>query len=83
MNVLNPKPIASLSQLVDGSRKLSMEDTLAAILYNFQTMWDTFIQVKGSFEPFMDLYLRRWLHSYVSSSVLSSFSREKVLTADL
>lgn len=31
----------------------------------FEPMWDTFLRGGGSFEPFMELYLERWLHSYV------------------
>jgi biotin--protein ligase len=26
-------------------------------------MWNSFVASKGSFEPFLDLYLTRWLHS--------------------
>jgi biotin---protein ligase len=40
-----------------------MERTAAVILSTFQTMWTTFVAEKGSFDPFMDLYLERWLHS--------------------
>ena len=49
-----------------------MERTLAAIMAHFEPMWKTFVAARGSFEPFMDLYLDRWLHSYVfhSSSAL-------------
>ncbi|KAF8153045.1 hypothetical protein B0H34DRAFT_800303 [Crassisporium funariophilum] len=64
LNVLNPPPITSLSQLQSEKReKLSMECTAAAIMTKFESMWGTFIQGKGSFAPFMDLYLKRWLHS--------------------
>jgi biotin--protein ligase len=42
-----------------------MERTAAAILVKFEGMWSTFLKGKGSFDPFMDLYLRRWLHSSV------------------
>ncbi|KAF7292990.1 BPL/LPL catalytic domain-containing protein [Mycena indigotica] len=63
LNVLNPPPIMSLSQLSEDERALSMERTAAAILVKFERMWSAFVQGKGSFEPFMDLYVDRWLHS--------------------
>ena len=49
---------------------MSMEGTAAMIMTVFDEMWDHFIQANGSFEPFMDLYLQRWLHSYVPASSL-------------
>ncbi|KAJ7481488.1 class II aaRS and biotin synthetase [Mycena latifolia] len=65
LNVLNPPPITSLSQLLppDDDHQLSMERTAAAILVKFDAMWSVFVKGKGSFEPFMDLYLQRWMHS--------------------
>ncbi|KAJ7507177.1 class II aaRS and biotin synthetase [Mycena galericulata] len=65
LNVLNPPPITSLSQLLppDDDHQLSMERTAAAILVKFESMWSVFVKGKGFFEPFMDLYLRRWMHS--------------------
>ncbi|KAJ7164877.1 class II aaRS and biotin synthetase [Mycena filopes] len=67
LNVLNPPPITSLSQLLspdhDSDRHLSMERTAAAILVKFEQMWTVFVQGKGSFAPFVDLYLQRWMHS--------------------
>lgn len=42
---------------------LDMESTAAMIMTVFDGMWDQFIKANGSFEPFMDLYLQRWLHS--------------------
>ncbi|KAJ6590965.1 biotin-ligase [Mycena vulgaris] len=65
LNVLNPPPITSLSQLLppDDDHQLSMERTAAAILVKFDAMWSVFVKGKGSFEPFMELYLLRWMHS--------------------
>ncbi|KAI0330018.1 class II aaRS and biotin synthetase [Cubamyces sp. BRFM 1775] len=65
LNVLNPPPIPSLVQLLQpGSEQHpTMERTLAAIMAHFEPMWQTFVAARGSFEPFMDLYLDRWLHS--------------------
>jgi len=40
-----------------------MEHTAAAIMATFESMWNTFISRRGSFDPFMDLYHERWLHS--------------------
>ncbi|KAF8915834.1 hypothetical protein CPB85DRAFT_1432544 [Mucidula mucida] len=63
-NVFNPPPILSLAQLQNPEDPpISMETTAATILAKFESMWSTFIQGNGSFEPFMDLYLERWLHS--------------------
>ena len=73
LNVLNDPPILSLSQLLPGERALpTMERTLAKIMTRFERMWDDFLYTRGSFEPFMDLYLERWLHSCASSSLSPS-----------
>lgn len=63
--MLNPRPIFSLSQLQrpENDLPLSMETITAVILAKFEKMWTVFVQGKGSFEPFMTLYLNRWLHS--------------------
>ncbi|KAH9847052.1 class II aaRS and biotin synthetase [Lenzites betulinus] len=65
LNVLNPPPIASLAQLLPpgSERHPTMEHTLAGIMTHFERMWMTFVAARGSFAPFMDLYLDRWLHS--------------------
>jgi biotin--protein ligase len=42
-----------------------MEDTAACIVSQFEKMWTIFVNERGSFDRFMDLYLERWLHSYV------------------
>ncbi|KAI8989634.1 class II aaRS and biotin synthetase [Trametes punicea] len=65
LNVLNPPPIPSLVQLLPPGyeRHPTMEHTLSAIMARFEPMWTTFLTARGSFEPFMDLYLDRWLHS--------------------
>ncbi|KAG8830491.1 biotin holocarboxylase synthetase [Serendipita sp. 399] len=49
----------------DGPRanpKLTMENMAATIMAIFGRMWNDFITAE-SFEPFMDLYLDRWMHS--------------------
>lgn len=43
---------------------------MAIVMAKFEGMWTTFLENKGSFEPFMDLYLDRWLHTYASFSIL-------------
>ncbi|KAH9886221.1 class II aaRS and biotin synthetase [Cubamyces lactineus] len=65
LNVLNPPPIPSLVQLLQpgAEQHPTMERTLAAIMAHFEPIWKTFVAARGSFEPFMDLYLDRWLHS--------------------
>ena len=71
MNVLNEQPIFSLAQLLPPEHRCStlssLERTLTTILVQFGKMWKVFVEQRGSFEPFMDLYLERWLHSYVPS----------------
>lgn len=92
LNVLNDPPIASLSQLLprDAHQPLGMERTAAAIMAKFEGMWYTFLSHRGSFDPFMDLYLERWLHSqvyFLSNFVhrtqplfLFRFSRDQLVT---
>ncbi|KAG9126083.1 biotin holocarboxylase synthetase [Ceratobasidium sp. 392] len=66
LNVLNQPPIMSLSQLYsEGSvnPSLTMENVAANIMATFEAMWRKFADAQGSFEPFLDLYLERWLHS--------------------
>ncbi|KAF9453299.1 class II aaRS and biotin synthetase [Macrolepiota fuliginosa MF-IS2] len=72
LNIFNDPPSTSLAHLLRNTRSgnklrenLSIERTAAVILFKFEEMWTTFISSQGSFEPFMDLYLKRWLHSYV------------------
>ncbi|KAF4579500.1 biotin holocarboxylase synthetase [Pleurotus pulmonarius] len=88
VNVLNEPPITSLHQLLGpGSHSgLTMERTLAAILSKFDKMWGEFVAKNGSFEPFMDLYLSRWLHSdqlvTITTSVPHQRARIVGITAD-
>src|SRR5271170_7812271 len=42
-----------------------MENMAAAIMSIFGRMWGEFVEAR-SFEPFMELYLERWIHSYVT-----------------
>ncbi|KAH7882931.1 class II aaRS and biotin synthetase [Phlebopus sp. FC_14] len=70
LNVFNDPPIASLAQLEalahDGkkSSNLSVERVAAAVLTRFESIWDEFIaQEDRNFEPFMDRYTSKWLHT--------------------
>ncbi|KAH8116271.1 class II aaRS and biotin synthetase [Phellopilus nigrolimitatus] len=66
LNVLSPSPLTSLSQLIPAGFSdtvISMERTTATIMATFDEMWLQFLSSKGSFEPFLDMYLQRWLHS--------------------
>jgi len=64
LNVLNLPPITSLAQLQSAAHtNLSIERAAACIIAKFESMWTIFMNEKGSFEPFMYLYLNRWLHS--------------------
>lgn len=49
---------------------MTMERTAATIMATFEPMLNTFISERGSFSSFMDLYLERWLHSFVLVSSL-------------
>ncbi|EIN14514.1 class II aaRS and biotin synthetase [Punctularia strigosozonata HHB-11173 SS5] len=66
-NILNSPPIMSLAQLLPPdaviSEHLTMERSLAVILAKFEAMWCQFVNDRGSFDSFIDLYLDRWLHS--------------------
>ncbi|KAJ7130280.1 biotin-ligase [Mycena epipterygia] len=85
LNVLNPPPITSLSQLLppDDDHQLSMERTAAAILVKFEGMWSVFVRGKGSFEPFMDLYLQRWMHSDQLVTLTTSVPHQMVRIAGI
>ncbi|KAI0753256.1 hypothetical protein C8Q80DRAFT_1217458 [Daedaleopsis nitida] len=64
LNVLSAPPITSLAQLLPASApRPTLERTLAAVMARFERMWAEFVRGRGSFAPFMDLYLERWLHS--------------------
>ncbi|KAG2041287.1 hypothetical protein BDR03DRAFT_855884 [Suillus americanus] len=65
LNVLNAPPIASLAQLASTPTPgLSVERVAAAVLTSFERIWSSFLQnEEQGFHPFMDQYLRSWLHS--------------------
>jgi biotin--protein ligase len=64
LNVLNDLPTTSLVQLVPGM-PLTLERVAAVLACTFERMWNDFVAARGSFEPFIELYLERWLHSCV------------------
>lgn len=49
-----------------------MERTLAAIMARFEHMWTAFVAARGSFAPFMDLYLDHWLEDVRNSDDTTS-----------
>jgi biotin--protein ligase len=61
--------MTSLHQLLPPSShrraNLSIERTAAVILSKFEEMWKKFVDAKGSFEPFLEGYLNRWMHRCV------------------
>lgn len=66
LNVLSQEPLTSLSHIASQAGadvSLSTERTAASIMVTFEGMWKEFVQCNGSFEPFMDKYLEKWLHS--------------------
>lgn len=81
LNVFNDPPLTSLVHLLAASsprrQALSMERIAAIILVRFERMWNQFVDGKGSFEPFLESYLSRWMHRYPLSdihSLIHSFS---------
>jgi len=82
LNVLNAAPIFSLVQLLSPDQReyLMLEKTVANILARFEKMWGTFVQERGSFDSFMDLYLERWLHSdqLVTLTTVSPHQRVRI-----
>ncbi|KAF9647077.1 class II aaRS and biotin synthetase [Thelephora ganbajun] len=67
LNVLCPPPMCSLLQLIppEAPLELRMEKVAAAIMIKLEPLLDQWIKDGGSFDSLTDLYLRRWLHSYV------------------
>ncbi|KIO11194.1 hypothetical protein M404DRAFT_836334 [Pisolithus tinctorius Marx 270] len=70
LNVLNEPPIASLAQLgalgsdTQASSNPRIERVAAAILASFERIWESFLDdEERGFEPFLDRYTSRWLHS--------------------
>jgi biotin--protein ligase len=74
INVLNALPTTSISQLHSllagrspkhAINPPTMESTFAKIMNAFEIKWEQFVEDKG-FSGFMDEYLGRWLHTYVT-----------------
>ncbi|KAF8752050.1 Class II aaRS and biotin synthetase [Rhizoctonia solani] len=81
LNVLNQPPIMSLKQLYPQGTtnpNLTMENIAANIMATFEDLWRQFTEAKGSFEPFMDLYLERWLHSDEQVTLMTTNPPTKV-----
>jgi hypothetical protein len=59
--------MCSLLQLIppEASLGLRLEKVVAAIMIKVDPLLDQWFKDGGSFESLTDLYLRRWLHSYV------------------
>jgi len=79
LNILNRPPSTSLTELQSGAQaNLSIEKTAAVIMAKFEPMWTVFVQNSGSFAPFMDLYLKRWLHADQLATVIAMGSHTDV-----
>jgi len=63
INVSTPAPVTSLSHLSPPGQQLGAETLLALVLTEFERLWVTFIQGRGSWAPFEDAYLEAWMHS--------------------
>ncbi|GJJ08069.1 hypothetical protein Clacol_002276 [Clathrus columnatus] len=61
LNVLNKHPTVSISQL--SKEELELEKVTACIMTSFETIWTRFLANQCSFSPFLDQYLKYWLHS--------------------
>ncbi|GAA5845094.1 hypothetical protein JCM11251_000007 [Rhodosporidiobolus azoricus] len=69
INTSNPRPTTSVNELIElhnrrrgaALRPFQPEALLAVILAKFSEMWDPFL--RDGFEPFLDRYLTRWIHS--------------------
>lgn len=70
INTSNPRPTTSVNEIVQRHNRLcgtrlalfTQEQLMALIMNQFETMWTTF-RSASSFEPFVDLYLSRWIHT--------------------
>ncbi len=82
INIFNAEPTTCVAQLYTMARDRllaqgreadtsrlgappTMEGSLARIFATFEPMWERFVTDKG-FDAFLDAYLGRWLHTYVS-----------------
>lgn len=63
VNVSTPAPVTSLSYLSPPGQQLGAETLLALVLTEFERLWVTFIQGRGSWAPFENAYLEAWMHS--------------------
>ncbi|KAK4703255.1 biotin---protein ligase, partial [Phenoliferia sp. Uapishka_3] len=69
VNTSNPRPTTSVNELValynyqhgTSLAPFTQERLLALVLARFDQMWNEFVE--SGFEPFMDSYLDRWIHS--------------------
>ena len=59
--------MCSLLQLIppEAPLELRMEKVAATIMKKLEPLLDQWIKDGGAFDSFTDLYLRRWIHSYV------------------
>lgn len=63
INVSTPAPVTSLSHLSPPGQQLGAETLLALVLIEFERLWVTFNQGRGSWAPFEEAYLEAWMHS--------------------
>lgn len=61
--------MCSLLQFIppEASLDLRLEKVAATVMLKLEPLLDQWIKDGGSFESLTDLYLKRWLHSYVYS----------------
>ncbi|GAA5917386.1 hypothetical protein JCM6882_000840, partial [Rhodosporidiobolus microsporus] len=90
INTSNPRPTTSVNELVDlhNRRRATTlapfrpETLLAVIISKFGEMWEPFL--RDGFEPFLDRYLTRWIHSdqIVTLETTSQVVRISSITLD-
>ncbi|CAG8775718.1 6451_t:CDS:2, partial [Gigaspora margarita] len=73
VNLNNPEPTTSINQLITNYNKsahsskqlpfFSQEQLLSLILVKFEKFYKEFYQNSHGYDPFLDIYFKRWLHS--------------------
>lgn len=73
VNVSNLAPTTAINHIISlynhanntQLEEFSQEQLLAAILVKFESFYNDFCSNGFGFEPFLDIYYKRWLHTFV------------------
>jgi biotin--protein ligase len=71
VNVRNPAPTTAVNHIIALYNEqhhtmlapITQEDLLAAILAKFESFYHKFQHCGHGFNPFLDIYYKRWLHT--------------------